>query len=216
MITVQNRGLPDLVTLRRLAQSLATLDAIIMPEWEFRYYSYNSKWDAGEQTASMRNGSGAHFFLLFKAAGAILKGFVKDSRFGLFCVENSRVWPGVLEQIPPQFSDILTEPAFMMASTTFCTWRGTYDESWHIGPVQFPEGVDPDGSLALLKIFDGDPRTYQSWAEQYYERKIPLLTVKHIYDHQTLTDEMVHSLEPDRMLALLHAELDEIGYPYKR
>lgn len=35
-------GLPDVPALRRLMQSLAMLDAILSPEWEYRYFSFNS------------------------------------------------------------------------------------------------------------------------------------------------------------------------------
>ncbi len=44
--------LPDIEGLRNLTQSLAMLDAIMSPEWEYRYYSFNSKWDDGEMMAS--------------------------------------------------------------------------------------------------------------------------------------------------------------------
>ncbi len=51
-------SLPDVESLKRLSQSLAILDAIMSPDWEFRYYSFNSKWSEGEMMASMRDGSG--------------------------------------------------------------------------------------------------------------------------------------------------------------
>ncbi len=34
--------LPDVDPLRRLMQSLAMLDAILSPDWELRYYSFNA------------------------------------------------------------------------------------------------------------------------------------------------------------------------------
>lgn len=65
-------ALPDVEGLRKLTQSLAMLDAIMSPEWEDRYYSFNSQWDAGEMMASMRNGSGDEYFILFGPHGARL------------------------------------------------------------------------------------------------------------------------------------------------
>ncbi|MGY5610077.1 hypothetical protein ACXHJ2_18310 [Paenibacillus sp. ALE3] len=50
-----------------------------MPEWEYRYYSYNAHWDENEQMASMRDGEGDHYFALFQPTGLIIKGF--DQRF---------------------------------------------------------------------------------------------------------------------------------------
>ena len=68
-------SLPDIEGLRRLSQSLAMLDAIMSPEWDYRYYSFNSKWAENEMMASMRNGQGEEYFILFDSHGAIMKGF---------------------------------------------------------------------------------------------------------------------------------------------
>ncbi len=44
MISTHNLApLPDRPTLGRLTQSLATLDTVLSPEWEGRYYSFNSR-----------------------------------------------------------------------------------------------------------------------------------------------------------------------------
>jgi hypothetical protein len=50
--------LPPPEQLRRLCQSLAMLDAIFSPEWQYRLYSFNSRWAKGEMMASMRDGQG--------------------------------------------------------------------------------------------------------------------------------------------------------------
>ena len=58
-------NLPGIEELRRLTQSLAMLDAIMTAEWEYRFYSFNCRWDTDEMMASMRDGSGDHWFLHF-------------------------------------------------------------------------------------------------------------------------------------------------------
>jgi hypothetical protein len=45
-------SLSDVDRLKALLQSMALLDAILQPEWEFRYYSFNSVWATGEQLLS--------------------------------------------------------------------------------------------------------------------------------------------------------------------
>ena len=45
------------VELRNKLKQLALLDAIIEPEWEYRYYSYNSNWSDTEEIAAVANGS---------------------------------------------------------------------------------------------------------------------------------------------------------------
>lgn len=64
------RRLPSIADLRDLCRSLAMLDAILCPDWEGRYYSFKAGWAAGEEMASMRNGSGDEYSIVFSAAGA--------------------------------------------------------------------------------------------------------------------------------------------------
>jgi hypothetical protein len=94
------KSLPDIEGLRKLTQSLAMLDAIMSPEWEYRYYSFNSKWGEGEMMASMRNGSGDEYFILFNSHGAILKGFDHESAMSPWSAEEEKVWPGIFDGVP--------------------------------------------------------------------------------------------------------------------
>ena len=209
MISTRNLSpLPDVPSLLRLTRSLAMLDAILSPEWELRYYSFNSHWAEGEQMASMRNGSGDEWHLLFSQTGAALKGFAHESPMA-----TTDTWPGVLSDVPPVFQHFLTEPAFMLEDTTFCLWRTPSDTEWHRGAINFPAGADPDGSEDLLAIFDGGPRTYQQWAEEYYEQDVSLAAVEHVYGHRPLTPEVVAQLNPEATLAALSEDITEIGYP---
>ena len=60
-------GLGSLGTVERVAQSIAVLDAILSPEWEYRFFSFNAAWDSTkrERMASMRDGSGDDYFAVF-------------------------------------------------------------------------------------------------------------------------------------------------------
>jgi hypothetical protein len=204
-------GIDDL---KRLCQSLAVLDAILEPQWDMRYYSFDSQWADGEMMASMRNGSGDDYFLLFNCVGAILKGYAHEAPFAEHFVRAGRVWPGVLEEIPDEFAAFLSEPAFSAEEATFCLWRTSTDLNWRTGKIDFPPGNDPDGSTDLLSILDGRPETYQYWAEEYFERPVLLSCVSQIYQHQPLTAKMVRDLNPETSLRELKADLEEIGYPY--
>jgi len=72
--------LPDVRGLRRTLQAMAMLDAILCRDWQFRYYSFNAAWAAGEQMGSIRNGSGDDLFALFSSAGCWLKDFTASER----------------------------------------------------------------------------------------------------------------------------------------
>jgi hypothetical protein len=86
------------------------------------------------------------------------------------------------------------------------------ESSRRIGNIASPECVDPDDSDHLLLIFDGKPETYRRFAEEYYERSIPVSAVEYIYKHQPLTYEIIASLNPDVSFADLKAEMENIGY----
>jgi hypothetical protein len=195
-------------------QSLAMLDAILSSDWEYRYFSFNSKWGEGEQMGSMRNGQGDQYFALFNAAGCWLKGFDHEAPMTPFAKDPPQVAAGILDSVPPEFADCLTQPAFVIEETTFCIWRRYQDGQWQRGPVQFPSGnEDPDGSAVLLYYLDGDPETYQQWAEEYYEVEVPLEAVQAIYAHQPLTQQLVSDLNADVTLEELREDIEEIGYP---
>ena len=206
--------IPNVEALRKLCQSLALLDAIMSPEWEYRYYSFNSKWADGEMMASMRNGSGDEYFILFNSQGAIMKGFAHESSMSPWSSESEQVWPGVLDQVPREFGSFLTEPAFSVEETTFCIWRKNEDAAWQTGEIKYPEEEDPDGSEDLLFILDGNPETYREFAEQYYERVIATDVVNSIYAYEPLKVEMIARLNPEASFETLSSDLDEIAYPW--
>jgi hypothetical protein len=118
----------------------------------------------------------------------------------------------VLDEVPNEFAEFLKEPAFSIASTTFCIWRISAGVSWQTGQIDFPKEDDPDGSEDLLFVLNGDPATYQEFAEQYYERSIDLHVVRSIYQHQPLTAEIIKGLNPEVSLESLGSDLEQIGY----
>ncbi len=184
-------GLPWIEELRRICQSLAMLDAIISPDWESRYFSFNSKWASGEMMASMRNGCGDDYFILFSQYGAIIKGFWHESPLSPYG-NGGKVWDDILTEAPQEFAGFLAEPAFSINDTTFCIWRLASQTQWQTGKISWPEEVareyeDPDGSEFLLAQLDGDPLSYQKYAREYFEKEIAIDIVKYIYDHQPLT-----------------------------
>jgi hypothetical protein len=206
--------LPDVDALRRLLQSMAMLDAILCPDRELRYYSFNAAWAEGEQMASMRNGSGDDFFAHFGPAGCWLKGFDHEAPMSPYNTQPKGVWSGVLDSVPSDFAACMREPAFSVKDTTFCIWRRPADRGWRVGNIEFPSNeLDPDGSARMLSMLDARPETYCAWAGENYERAIDRLAVAHLYRHRPLNPEVVAMLNPDLSLGELGADQAEIGYP---
>ena len=205
--------LPNPDVLKRLTKALAMLDALMERNWEYRYFSFNSKWSDYEEMASMRNGQGDAWFCVFSSAGVFLKGFDHESKMSPWNRETPKVWPGVLENVPPIFEPLVTEPAFSMSDTTFCIWRATEGKQWQKGNISFPEGDDPDGSGWMLEILDGNPLTYKKWAEEYYERSIDSASIERLYQATPLTPELVRELNPDIQFASVLTDAAEIDFP---
>lgn len=162
MIATRNPlPIPESDQLRRLMQSLAMLDAILCTEWEYRSYSFDAAWDSHSQFASMRDGSGDWFCIVFTPAGSLLKGFVHESVMSPYRHDLPHLWPGIFAGMPDPLASLLSEPALLIEETTFCLWSTPDAPAWQHGALVFPPGPDPDGSAALLTLLDGNPLTYQ-------------------------------------------------------
>ena len=205
---VSPNALPSIADLARITQSLAMLDAIVSPDWEDRYYSYNKSWGPSEQMASMRDGSGDDWYLLFDSAGAALKGFAHK------LAGHSSVSEQIRKEVPASFSSFLGEPAFSMDYATFCYWCPADSGAWSkVLPERSDAAQADDGSADLLALLVSGPGAYKEWSEGYYEAPISLDSVVAIFAHEPLTTGLVHALNPDADLSYALSQAEEIGYP---
>jgi hypothetical protein len=204
--------MPDIDGFEKISKAIAMLDAVLCPRWDLRYFSFNGSWSNGVKMACMRDGGGNDFFATISNAGAILKGFDHESEMTPFAFDPPRVWEGVLDSVPSEFSGFLTEPAFSIESTTFCIWSIAGSGFWQSGNVERPNR-ETDGSPELLWIFEGGAETYRQFAADYFEMEVPLGAVESIYALRPLTETLVRSLNPARNLADLKADIEAIGYP---
>jgi hypothetical protein len=213
------RQLPSISIVRDRSRAMAMLDAIMSPEWESRYYSFNCRWSPTEEMASMRDGSGNEYSIVFSPAGAYARGFDHESPMSPYRVDPPAPWPGLFESVPEVFRALSTEPAFSDAGTplaTVCFWREHGDVEWRTGALQsLPSGVKDDGSAEWLfdVLLDGRPEAYQEFAEEYYEVAVDLEAVRSIYALRPLTQGIVSALNPEVDLSGLEEDLVEIGYP---
>ena len=49
-------ALPDKARFIHHQQRIALIEAILCPNWEYRYYAYDAHWNTSEHMASMRDG----------------------------------------------------------------------------------------------------------------------------------------------------------------
>ncbi|RXF01128.1 hypothetical protein, partial [Pseudoalteromonas phenolica] len=206
-------SMPEVLQLKKLLQSLAMLDAIMSPEWDERFYSFNSNWDVNEQMGSMRNGCGDDFYVLFNQEGCFIKGFDHESSMSSWGTDGQVPWPGLLKGLPSEFVTASKEPAFSMDNISFCIWKLHSADYWGKGDFEFADDEDPDGSENLLEIFDCNPETYRVFAQDYYELDLDVTTIAKIYNHLPLTEELVKELNPEVSIKQLKKDISEIGYP---
>ncbi|MEU4063363.1 hypothetical protein AB0F25_13165 [Streptomyces wedmorensis] len=216
------RALPGIEELRDHSRGLAMLEAVLCPEWESRYYSFDAHWSDHEQLASMKDGQGDEYTIVLSPAGAFARVFAHESPLSPFGeLADGQTWPGVLDGVPEAFREYLTEPAFTdedgVHVTTACLWREPADTAWHTGPVEFTDlddHEDPDGSDGLLHLLtDRSAEAYATWASDYYETSVDLEAVRHVLALRPLTAELVAALNPAVDLADLADDIAEIGYP---
>jgi hypothetical protein len=195
--------LPSIQELRATVQSLAMLDAILSPEWQYRYFSFDSKWAPGMEMASMRNGCGDDWHLLFDSVGAALKGFAHE-------LSSDFSFPNRLQtEVPDDFASFLHEPAFSMESATFCYWRKVEDKTWNKVRRLLPD----DGAAEMLYQIVAGPPGYKYWAEGYFEVPVDLQSVCAIFDHAPLSNELILALNSEADIASTFGQAVEIGYP---
>ena len=192
-------SLPDTSNLRDKLQSLAILDAILMQDWEMRYFSFNSKWGPKEMTGSMRDGQGSEFFFLFNPVGVAGK---------IYCKEEVRVSDvsSILARVPNVFSSFLNEAAFSINIATYYLWRQLEDSLWSIAPDRISE-------IPFLAFVVDQGEYYSAWAESYYEIDINRESVNAVFRHEPLTNELIASLNPEMEISTILVDCQEIGYP---
>lgn len=195
--SIQNiNDFPSIHEVKKISQGLALIDAIVMPDWEYRYFSFNSNWDGnrGEMMASMRDGSGGEYFINFTDAGVAGKVFFEESLADV---------SSLLGLVPDCFSGFKNEAAFSLANATFFFWREGGKAVW---------GASPENLKAypLLGFLVNGVAGYHRWAEDYYERSIDSDVLKDVFTSLAVTADQLAVLNPDVTLEDLEEDLQEI------
>ncbi|WP_330273166.1 hypothetical protein OG205_41025 [Lentzea sp. NBC_00516] len=209
--------LPAIPELRALCRAMAALDVVLSPDSDDRYYHYSTTWAPGEELASMRDGAGNEYDIVFTAAGAYVRGFDHESPMSPYATDDDEPWPGVLDTVPDVFRKCVEEPAFSdefdMPYLTVCLWREHGDTAWRHGDIAFPDGGDDGADWLFALLTDGTPEAFQDWAQDYYEMLVDLDAVRHFYAGLPLTADVVTALNPATTLAAVTDHVAATGYP---
>lgn len=187
---------PDVENLKTTSKIIALLDSVIEQEWEYRYYSYNSKWSDGEEMASMRDGSGNHYFILFSNNECYIK--VIDTKVN----NKSGIEKAVSKldrNLQNKLNIFLKEPAFYVDEITDLYWN--IDGKWN--------SIGPEISDAL-QILLNPVSAYNVHADEYFEIKIGKKIVQEIFDGR-ISKGAIEQINPEIDYNALKDDLDEIG-----
>ncbi len=184
-------------SLKKKLKSIALADAILCPEWEYRYFSYNSMWAEQEEMASMRDGSGGHWFVLFQTGGRIGYKFISPDD-GLIDYLS-----GIKAKIPEQYKGFIEEPAFYVDQATGI-WLFENNNWIKYGLTRARHLVD------LATVIEWGSEDYQKWAEDYYEQNVDQEALSNIFELR-INQALIEKLNPDITIEDLREDLKEIG-----
>ncbi|MFJ4090966.1 hypothetical protein ACIPYS_05230 [Kitasatospora sp. NPDC089913] len=199
--------LPDPAALRDRCRGLAMLEAILGPVWGDRYYSFDSRWGDGQELASMRDGEGDDWFMVFSESGVYARGFDHTA---------PNAAPRLLPEVPAPFRSQTAEPAFGeedgVPLATVCFWHGTGDDDVWQAPSAAPTGGVELFALPAAADLTG---AYLEWAEEYYEPEHAPdpAAVAHVLALRPLTAAVVAAIAPDVDLDDLAEDIAGTSYP---
>lgn len=234
-LSTENLNLiPGPEDLQKLCKSISAIEAIVSPEWDYRYYSYQKNWSESEEFCEMRNGQGDQVLILFTENGTCINGFAHESLMNgwkeiqivekksfkekLFGAKKEpktelkqEIFNGVLDSLPEEFNEFIYGEPVKSIGTTFCIW--SIQNAWKIGNVKLPNDNYKDGSSDLLQLLDGNALTYKTWAEGYYEQVFNIELIESVFAGNPISKELVLELNSDiGNFEVLKRELEEIGF----
>lgn len=187
--------LPPPRELERICKGIATLDAMLSEDWEYRYYSFDHAWSATERMASMRNGCGDDWFIVFAPGGVFVKSFWHEYPHE----DVAKLYRG----LPAGLSPHRVEGAFSMEWVTYGGWHD--GKKWTLRGNAKP-------MTEQLAILSGDPDVYRQHASDYFEADVPVDAIAHVLAGKKLDTKLVSRITTERTLRDLKDDLAEIGY----
>lgn len=207
--------LPSIPEIVRRTKALAVLDLILSPEWQYRYYSFNAHWSSREQMASMRDGCGDEWWLVFHDSGwAALKGLGHES--SAWSEMRETLSDAIRSALPPEVAEFAQEAAFRWDETSFSYFWLPTNGVWKRANDLTAFAQLATGEEKLLRHLCGTAADYADFAGDYYEADIPLDIVTLIFNQLPLTSVMVNALNADTTLEQIEEELAEIDYPIQK
>lgn len=225
----QISDLPTPKSIYATSQSLAMLDAILDPQGEFRYFSFDQYWGDHQAMAALRDGEGSHYFILFGKADddedtsepSYAVGKLYDKSLGLAtdtldisaigAIDDLSDTKGSKDIAPLQ--GFLNEEAFDNQDANLYFYQLADSAGWS-ATVDMKD-------ISFLGFLAHQEAAYIPWASAYHESaddkhsevEIDAQVVADIFAHKPLNKEMIHRLNPLVNIDQLIEDILDIGYP---
>lgn len=208
------RLLPPPAELERRCLAMAALDVVLSPEPHYRFFTFDPAWAARTRMASMRDGSGDSYDIIFGSFGTVVRAFDHEHELSPWGRPGGCIEPSILQGFPAPLQPFIDNPAFRTeggpdTDLTFCTWWPSEGSEWTTGPV----GSDGGASWMLEVALDGTPVGYCSFAADYFEVVLSPAAVAPFYALRPATAEMITEIDPQAGILSIVADLTEMGYP---
>ncbi|MEV0189809.1 hypothetical protein AB0I39_14890 [Kitasatospora purpeofusca] len=205
--------LPDPAELRARCRGIALLDSILDPHAPM--HAFVRHWREGVDLATMDNGSGDDYAIVFDPAGVFLSGFDHESDASPWRDEDREHWPGLLDGLPASLAHYAQTPEFQFEGffdATVCAWRERAAAEWRCGPVEFGAG-ETDGAEGLFGLLVGEgPEAYAGFAEDCFGRPVDRAAVAAVLAGGPLTRRTVEALSTGADFEAVAARARAMGF----
>ena len=200
-------NLPSVPMLLKRAKALAVFEIILSPDWERRTYSFDANWAPDQVMASMRNGSGDEWWMVFHKSGcAALKGFGHESV--AWSKGKAKLADSLKAVFPPELNEFTQEPAFQWDATTFAYFCISPPSGWiRANDLTLFADISDTGEETLLRHLIGTPKEYASFASAYHETPVSIEIVSAVFGQEPLTKAMVQELNSEISLEDIASDL---------
>lgn len=222
--------LPEITKLISVSRSLAALDLIYQDPFhknDDASVQFTEHWrdKEGEKVLKLEWEGRDSLVIWFSPGGCVIKGHDDESvmnpsvtPFDLQEQEGKKLYPNLLNGFPKELKNFLKDPDFDSENATFIIWRKADDESWHIGPITWPNRApnrwkSHDGSDDLLSPLAIDAKAYANWVKKAKHRKVHEQDIEKVFAHEPMSDELLKKLDSHHKLSEIKDKLETIGYP---
>ena len=174
---------------------LSLLNAIIEPDWECRYYSYNCNWSESEEMASLRDSCGGEWFIWF--SGELIAFKCTSPEDGI-----DDQFQQLVNKVPKEYSSFTNEPAFSMDNGS---------SIWYLKSGEWVElGLTINDLPTPKTIVEMSASNFCEFVEEFYEQELDVVLIEQFFNGEFNLD-MAKTINPDIDLVSLKEDINEIG-----